>query len=185
SVPGPYAKTPSRKVAEVMKLVTTMMLLALTTPAAAIECRTAKPAGAPEWWSWREVDGRRCWYARRPGMDKHLLHWAQPASTAAAAPADAGPPPAPGVANQPPAIEPEPEPEPVTVRRPKAIVLSVQTAPIPAEPEPVTVGRPKAIVMSVQTAPATTPPTPSFDIRRLFVASLMGTTALCLLLLAA
>jgi hypothetical protein len=153
----PCAKTPSRKITEVMKLVTIiMMLLALTTSAAAIECRTAKPAGAPEWWSWREVDGRRCWYAGRPGMDKTKLHWAQPASTAAAAPADAGPPPPPVVTNPPPAIEP------VTVRRPKPIVVSVQTAPT-----------------------ATAPPAPGFDIRRLFIAALMGTIALCLLLLAA
>jgi len=74
-----------------MKLVTTVMLLALMTSATAIECLTSKPAG--EWWSYRIVDGRHCWYAGKPRTSKAKLHWAWPASTAAVDPADAPPPP--------------------------------------------------------------------------------------------
>jgi len=40
-----------------------------------IDCRVARPAGAREYWSWREVDGRRCWYAGRPGKPKSELRW--------------------------------------------------------------------------------------------------------------
>src|SRR5262245_55250797 len=141
----PCAKTPSRKVTEIIKLVTTMMLLALTTSAAAIECRTSKPVGAQEWWSYRIVDGRRCWYAGKPGMSKAQLQWARPASTAAVDLADAGPPPPPVVANPPPVIEPVPV---MLLPRSKPIVVSVQTAPA-----------------------AMAPPGPSVDIRRLFIAA--------------
>ena len=38
-------------------------------------CATHKPPDAREWWSWREVDGRRCYYAGRPGRPKELLRW--------------------------------------------------------------------------------------------------------------
>ena len=27
-------------------------------------------------WSWREIDGKRCWYKGMPGMDKKQLRWA-------------------------------------------------------------------------------------------------------------
>ncbi|MGA7454793.1 MAG: hypothetical protein WBW73_27275 [Rhodoplanes sp.] len=45
-------------------------------PAAAqnpIECR-AKPESR-EYWSWREIEGRRCWYKGRRRIDKKLLSW--------------------------------------------------------------------------------------------------------------
>jgi hypothetical protein len=42
---------------------------------AGLECRPGKPPGARDYWSWREIDGRRCWYPGRPGIPKSLLHW--------------------------------------------------------------------------------------------------------------
>jgi hypothetical protein len=40
---------------------------------AQIECQSEKGAGYP--WAWREIDGKRCWYRGKAGMDKKLLHW--------------------------------------------------------------------------------------------------------------
>jgi hypothetical protein len=48
----------------------------------AIECQSEKGAGYP--WAWREIDGKRCWYKGKPGMDKKLLRWAESPSAAAA-----------------------------------------------------------------------------------------------------
>jgi len=48
-----------------------------------IECQSEKGAGYP--WAWREIDGKRCWYKGKAGMDKKLLRWE--ATRAPAAPA--------------------------------------------------------------------------------------------------
>jgi hypothetical protein len=42
-----------------------------------VECRSAKPAGARDYWSWREIEGRRCWYPGRRGLAKDLLRWSR------------------------------------------------------------------------------------------------------------
>jgi hypothetical protein len=39
-----------------------------------VACQTSKPAGHGSW-SWRLIDGRKCWYEGTVGMDKSLLHW--------------------------------------------------------------------------------------------------------------
>jgi hypothetical protein len=64
-------------------------LLAESTASA--ECRSAKPAAPREYWSWRQIDGRQCWYAGRPGRSKATLHWPAPVP----APQQAQPPQAP------------------------------------------------------------------------------------------
>jgi hypothetical protein len=38
-----------------------------------IECR-ARPE-TREYWSWREIDGRRCWYKGHRSISKKLLSW--------------------------------------------------------------------------------------------------------------
>ena len=44
--------------------------------ARAAECMTAPGARVGSaWWSWREIDGRRCWYLGRPGKSKRELAW--------------------------------------------------------------------------------------------------------------
>ena len=47
------------------------------TANASIECKAKVPPAAKEYWSWRLIDGKRCWYPGRPGMDKANLRWAQ------------------------------------------------------------------------------------------------------------
>jgi hypothetical protein len=40
-------------------------------------CRSEKPSNRAEWWAYRIVDGKQCWYPGRPGMAKNLLRWEQ------------------------------------------------------------------------------------------------------------
>jgi hypothetical protein len=43
------------------------------------ECRPAKPSNQRgQYWSYRVVDNKTCWYAGRPGRSKSKLHWATP-----------------------------------------------------------------------------------------------------------
>ena len=49
-----------------------LMLLA-SSAANAIECRTSK--GNVGWWTWRIIDGQKCWYEGRQVIDKTRLHW--------------------------------------------------------------------------------------------------------------
>jgi hypothetical protein len=62
----------------VMAWLVLLLLLLLLWPAPAADtgviCRPT-PGDRREWWSWREVDGRRCWYLGRPGRSKALLRW--------------------------------------------------------------------------------------------------------------
>jgi hypothetical protein len=50
------------------------VLIGAPANANVIECQSEKGADYP--WSWREIDGKRCWYKGMPGMDKNLLRWA-------------------------------------------------------------------------------------------------------------
>jgi len=61
---------------------------------AAIPCQTGKTGDA--YWSWREIDGRRCWYQGRPGKAKDQLYW-QKAAKATSPPAPQAPAPMPVV----------------------------------------------------------------------------------------
>ena len=46
------------------------------------EC-SASPSKTQGHWSWRQIDGRKCWYAGKTMISKSLLRWA-PAATAQA-----------------------------------------------------------------------------------------------------
>ena len=59
-----------------IKYLTIGFALSIAIPdASAIECRTEVPSGASEYWSWRIIDNKRCWYPGRPAMSKANLHW--------------------------------------------------------------------------------------------------------------
>jgi hypothetical protein len=45
----------------------------LPVTASAIDCRSEK--GSDGYWSWRNIDGKRCWYRGQPGMSKDKLRW--------------------------------------------------------------------------------------------------------------
>jgi hypothetical protein len=55
-------------------IVLVAVLIGSPANASVIECQSEKGAGYP--WSWREIDGKRCWYKGMPGMDKKQLRWA-------------------------------------------------------------------------------------------------------------
>jgi hypothetical protein len=41
-------------------------------------CSEAMPSKAQgHWWSYRIIDGRKCWYEGKPGLSKSLLQWPQ------------------------------------------------------------------------------------------------------------
>jgi hypothetical protein len=55
---------------------TTALILLVLAPsaAAALECYTSALRDNRHW-SWRQVDGRRCWYPGLPGVSKSRLRW--------------------------------------------------------------------------------------------------------------
>jgi hypothetical protein len=57
------------------------------TTAQAIECSVAVPSNAQRYWTYRLIDGRKCWYEGKHAISKSLLQWpaqasAQPESNA-------------------------------------------------------------------------------------------------------
>ena len=77
-------------------LFAAIALIGLATAQAKQQC--SAEAGHQGYWSWRMIDGRKCWYEGKPMLSKELLEWAPaPAETQAdsaqtnAAPATAAP----------------------------------------------------------------------------------------------
>jgi hypothetical protein len=57
-------------------LAAAILLAPLGTAASgAEECKSELPAARTGHWSWRIVDGKRCWYRGHPGRDKTTLQW--------------------------------------------------------------------------------------------------------------
>ena len=48
--------------------------------AKAVECSVARPSSAQGYWSWRLIDGRKCWYVGKTMIAKSLLQWPAKAS---------------------------------------------------------------------------------------------------------
>src|SRR3954464_14312801 len=44
-------------------------------PAQATQCSVERPSNARSYWSYRLIDGRKCWYEGKPMLSKSLLHW--------------------------------------------------------------------------------------------------------------
>jgi hypothetical protein len=53
----------------------TIAFLFSATPAQAKQCSTERPPEARSYWSYRLIDGRKCWYEGKPMLAKSLLHW--------------------------------------------------------------------------------------------------------------
>jgi hypothetical protein len=50
--------------------------LDMTSVQAKQQCRAAMPEHPHgQWWSYRLIDGRKCWYAGKPMLSKSLLEW--------------------------------------------------------------------------------------------------------------
>src|SRR6266853_2273464 len=52
-----------------------MFLLTGMQPAQAIECSAAIPSHPQGHWSYRLIDGRKCWYQGQNNLSKSLLQW--------------------------------------------------------------------------------------------------------------
>ena len=63
-----------------------LLPIAVPTAQAKQQCSAAMPSNPQgHWWSYRLIDGRKCWYEGKPGLSKSLLEWpkevlAEPAS---------------------------------------------------------------------------------------------------------
>ncbi|WP_156433520.1 hypothetical protein [Bradyrhizobium retamae] len=67
-------------------------LLPISAPAAQVrECSAAVPSNQQGHWSWRLIDGRKCWYAGKTVISKSLLRWPAAAPAPAQAKAEAEP----------------------------------------------------------------------------------------------
>jgi hypothetical protein len=65
-------------------LVAALLLLGTPQAEAKQQCSTAMPSSSNgKWWSYRIIDGRKCWYEGKPGLSKNLLAWSQTVSAEA------------------------------------------------------------------------------------------------------
>jgi hypothetical protein len=53
--------------------------------AQAKQCSAERPSNSRSYWSYRLIDGRKCWYEGKPMLSKSSLHWR---TTQVARPAD-------------------------------------------------------------------------------------------------
>jgi hypothetical protein len=79
--------------------------------AKAVECSVARPSSPQGYWSWRLIDGRKCWYAGKIMISKSLLQWPAKASVQAKA---------------------DPKPVPVTIV-PVTVVTEKRSDPLDAQ----------------------------------------------------
>ena len=114
-------------------------LLLISSGASATECQSS-PGQDGQWWSWRIVDSKRCWYQGRPGRSKDLLQWAKQSPQPVVTHPDPGDSPraAPPVPPQQPTEIVDTTPKLVpTVSTPAPTSKAPQTAaPLPSLPEP-------------------------------------------------
>jgi hypothetical protein len=62
-------------------LAATLLSIGMPDAQAKQQCRGAAPSNPHgEWWSYRLIDGRKCWYQGKPGLSKALLEWPKVAS---------------------------------------------------------------------------------------------------------
>lgn len=57
-------------------LAATLLSVGMPDAQAKQQCRAAAPSNPHgEWWSYRLIDGRKCWYQGKPNLSKALLEW--------------------------------------------------------------------------------------------------------------
>jgi hypothetical protein len=55
--------------------VLTVAVFCSAAPVQAKQCSAERPSNAQAYWSYRLIDGRKCWYEGKPMLSKSLLHW--------------------------------------------------------------------------------------------------------------
>ena len=71
----------NRSVALVACVVAAFSPVAVRYAQAKQQCNLAMPSNLHSgWWSYRIIDGRKCWYEGKPMLSKSLLEWPKEAS---------------------------------------------------------------------------------------------------------
>ncbi len=61
--------------------IVTFSSIGMPTAQAKQQCSAAMPSNPHgRWWSYRLIDGRKCWYEGKPMLSKSLLEWPKQAS---------------------------------------------------------------------------------------------------------
>ena len=60
--------------------IATLSSIGIPTAQAKQTCRAEMPSNLHGYWSWRLIDGRKCWYEGKPMLAKSLLEWPAQAS---------------------------------------------------------------------------------------------------------
>jgi hypothetical protein len=61
--------------------IATLLFVGLPSAQAKQQCGAAAPSNPyGRWWSYRLIDGRKCWYEGKPMLSKSLLEWPTEAS---------------------------------------------------------------------------------------------------------
>ena len=61
--------------------IAALLLVGMPNAHAKQQCSAAKPSNPHgQWWSYRLIDGRKCWYEGKPMLSKSLLEWPKVAS---------------------------------------------------------------------------------------------------------
>jgi hypothetical protein len=62
-------------------LLTASLSIQVATAQSKQQCSAAMPSNPQaHWWSYRVIDGRKCWYEGKPGLSRSLLEWPKEAS---------------------------------------------------------------------------------------------------------
>jgi hypothetical protein len=68
----------TRQLASITPAAFLIALLSIDVPIAQAkqQCSVAMPSDPHgQWWSYRLIDGRKCWYEGKPGLSKSLIEW--------------------------------------------------------------------------------------------------------------
>jgi len=61
--------------------IATLLSVGIPNAQAKQQCSAATPSNPHgRWWSYRLIDGRKCWYEGKPMLSKSLLEWPKEAS---------------------------------------------------------------------------------------------------------
>ena len=60
--------------------IATLASIGMPTAQAEQKCSAAMPSNPHGHWSWRLIDGRKCWYEGKPMLSRSLLEWPAQAS---------------------------------------------------------------------------------------------------------
>jgi hypothetical protein len=60
--------------------IATLISVGMPIAQAKQQCSASMPSNPQHWWSYRFIDGRKCWYEGKPMLSKSLLEWPKRAS---------------------------------------------------------------------------------------------------------